>query len=226
MKPERLDHVALWLSDREDAVRRVMSFIEVQILDETGDFTLLGADREVGKLTLFDAPGPREQSQMMHVAFRAPEGENAEEIQIGALHLLRIVTPGASTSAELDHLALRVPDPERSATRWRELGFEAADPRIAPGARVRLGDAFVDLYPGTALPTDRPLLNHLGALVESIDPYLDGSVGIDLEILDTVDAPNSRSVFVQAPDGVRLEYIEHKPSFTEQQAQPISSRTR
>jgi hypothetical protein len=28
-----------------------------------------------------------------------------------------------------------------------------------------------------------------------------------------VDADNSRALFVTGPDGVHLEYIEHKPSF-------------
>jgi hypothetical protein len=35
-----------------------------------------------------------------------------------------------------------------------------------------------------------------------------------LEIADVVDAPNTKAVFVQGPEGVKIEYVEHKPTFS------------
>jgi hypothetical protein len=35
-----------------------------------------------------------------------------------------------------------------------------------------------------------------------------------LEILEFVDAPNTRALFVRGPGGVKIEYVEHKPSFS------------
>ena len=35
-----------------------------------------------------------------------------------------------------------------------------------------------------------------------------------LVIVDRFDAPNTFAVFVWGPDRVKLEYVEHKPSFS------------
>jgi catechol 2,3-dioxygenase-like lactoylglutathione lyase family enzyme len=219
MTPTRIDHVALWIPDRRTVAARVMRFFDVQTLEEADEFTLLGSDMELGKLTLFDAPGPREESQLMHVAFRTPTSEETRDIVVGdPLHLLKMRTSDDSAPTDLDHVALRVSSDETSAGNWERFGFERVEPRIEPSARLRLGESYVELYPGTPLPTEVPLLNHIGLQVESIDPYLDGSAGIELEILETVDAANSRSVFVQGPDEVRLELVELKPSALRQPA--------
>jgi hypothetical protein len=37
---------------------------------------------------------------------------------------------------------------------------------------------------------------------------------LGVEIDDLVDAPNTLALFVWGPDRVKLEYIEHKPSFS------------
>jgi catechol 2,3-dioxygenase-like lactoylglutathione lyase family enzyme len=215
MTPTRIDHVALWVADREADTRRILDLFDVDILEQADDFTLIGSDPELGKLTLFDAEGPRAQSQLMGIAFREPGREDARDVDVGdGLHLYRLGMPHA-WAVDLDHVSLRVADAEASAQRWVELGFERVEPRVEPSARVKLGDSYIELTPGTPLPTERPLLNHIGLTVESIDPYLDGDVDVELEILDVVDAENSRAVFVQGPDDVCVELIEHKPSFVE-----------
>jgi catechol 2,3-dioxygenase-like lactoylglutathione lyase family enzyme len=225
MKPERIDHVALWIPDRRAVTARVLRFFDLRVLEDENDFTLLGSDMQLGKLTLFDAPGPRDESQLMHVAFRTPHGDEVKDVEVGdALHLLRMPRPEESSATDLDHVALRVPDDQTSAAQWAALGFEQVEPRIEPSARLRLGDTHLELHPGTALPTDRPLLNHIGLLVESIDAYVDGTAGIDLEILETVEAEHSRSVFVQGPNDVRLEFIEPVASVEEQRVVPHSAR--
>jgi catechol 2,3-dioxygenase-like lactoylglutathione lyase family enzyme len=215
MTPTRIDHVALWVADREADTRRILDLFDVDILEQADDFTLIGSDPELGKLTLFDAEGPRAQSQLMGIAFREPGREDARDVDVGdGLHLYRLGMPHA-WAVDLDHVSLRVADADASAQRWVELGFERVEPRVEPSARVKLGDSYIELTPGTPLPTERPLLNHIGLTVESIDPYLDGDVDVELEILDVVDAENSRAVFVQGPDDVCVELIEHKPSFVE-----------
>ena len=227
MTPQRIDHVALWIPNRAAVTARVLRFFDVRVLEEEDDFTLLGSDLELGKLTLFDAPGPRDESQLMHVAFRTSHGDEVKDVEVGdALHLLRMPQPEESSPTDLDHIALRVPDDETSAVQWMAFGFEHVEPRIVPSARLRLGDTYLELHPGTALPTERPLLNHIGLRVESIDPYLDGSAEIELEILETVEGDNSRSLFVQGPNDVRLELIELEESLDDQGVIQLSSRRR
>ena len=35
-----------------------------------------------------------------------------------------------------------------------------------------------------------------------------------LEVADYVDAANTVAVFLWGPDGIKLEYVEHKPGFS------------
>src|SRR5262249_29260239 len=114
---------------------------------------------------------------------------------------------------DLDHIALTVPDPEASAQAWHLLGFHPARPRDGI-ARVGVAGAYLELVPGPRAEPERPLLNHLAVLVESADDLPDQAAEAGAEVVDVVDAPNTYAVFVNGPDGVKLEYVEHKPSFS------------
>ena len=61
---------------------------------------------------------------------------------------------------------------------------------------------------------ERPLLNHIGVLVDSVDEHQAEAEELGVEIDDLVDAPNTLALFVWGPDRVKLEYVEHKPSFS------------
>ena len=106
---------------------------------------------------------------------------------------------------DLDHVTLLSPDPEATARGWLKYGFTPAGP-----ARVEVGGAFLDLVEGDAGDPERPLLNHLGVLVDEAAPAQE----LGVEVADVVDAPNTFAVFVWGPDRVKLEYVEHKASFS------------
>ena len=59
----------------------------------------------------------------------------------------------------------------------------------------------------------RRLLNHLAVLVDSAEDHRTEAEERDIEVQDFVDAPNTLAVFVWLPERVRLEYVEHKPTF-------------
>ena len=42
----------------------------MHVIDRQDSFTLVGSDARHGKLTLFDADGPRERGALKHVALR------------------------------------------------------------------------------------------------------------------------------------------------------------
>jgi hypothetical protein len=50
--------------------------------------------------------------------------------------------------------------------------------------------------------------------VESADEHIKEAERRGLEIADVVDAANTYAVFVWGPDRIKLEYVEHKPSFS------------
>jgi hypothetical protein len=89
-----------------------------------------------------------------------------------------------------------------------ELGF-AVD-----GRRLLAGGTEVRLERGRGGEPERPLLNHLGLRVESAADHIKEAEERGLEIADVKDAENTYAVFVWGPDRVKLEYVEHKASFS------------
>ena len=51
-------------------------------------------------------------------------------------------------------------------------------------------------------------------LVDSVEEHRAHAEELGVEVADFVDAPNTVALFVWGPDRVKLEYIEHKPSFS------------
>ena len=62
MKVQKLDHVALYMNDRDTAAAFLTSYLGFHIVDRTDRHTLVGAGGRIGKLTLFDAPAGAEPS--------------------------------------------------------------------------------------------------------------------------------------------------------------------
>src|ERR671933_840488 len=56
MKVQKLDHIALYMSDRDAAADFLTSHLGFHVVDRTERYTLVGAGGRIGKLTLFDAP--------------------------------------------------------------------------------------------------------------------------------------------------------------------------
>jgi len=61
---------------------------------------------------------------------------------------------------------------------------------------------------------ERPLLNHLALLVDSAEQVRDEAEQRGIEVEKVVDAPNTIAVFLRGPDGILIEYVEHKPDFS------------
>ena len=209
MKIETLDHIALWVDERDALADFLVEEFAFHVIDRTDAFTLLGGDARRGKLTLFAAEGPRDLGALKEIAIRVPsEVAGSDELLAGpgGVPLRRIESE--EPVADLHHVAFGVPDPDASFAQLAELGFVVED------GRLRAGDAYVVLDQGEALATDRPLLNHLGLRVESAEDHLEEAKRRGLEIADVVDAANTYAVFVWGPDGIKLEYVEHKPTFS------------
>ena len=50
--------------------------------------------------------------------------------------------------------------------------------------------------------------------MESADETLDCVRDRGFDVADVVDAANTKAVFVWGPEGVKVEYVEHKPTFS------------
>jgi catechol 2,3-dioxygenase-like lactoylglutathione lyase family enzyme len=229
MKPKTLDHVAFWVADRGPIADFATSHLGMHVVDETDRFTLVGSDARRGKLTLFDADGPRQRGAFEHVALRVNRLDRALEalpsdVELEQRHRsayfdlpegLRIGLVEADTAVDydLDHVALRSADPQATADAYRELGFAPADPGPSGAPRVEVGGAFVEFHQGEPSDGDQPLLNHVAVLVDSADEHIQEAKQLGVEIADVVDAENTYAVFLWGPERVKIEYVEHKPTF-------------
>ena len=125
---------------------------------------------------------------------------------------VRLVEGPTDSEYDLDHVALYSADPAATADAYERFGFDAAPPSPEGHPRVEVGGAYVEFHPGDPGDPERPLLNHLAVLVDSVDEHI--AEAEDMGVVDTVvDAANTRAVFVWGPERVRIEYVEHKPEF-------------
>jgi catechol 2,3-dioxygenase-like lactoylglutathione lyase family enzyme len=213
MEPKTLDHVAFWLADREPIAEFVTTKLGLHVIDRQDNFTLVGADARRGKLTLFDAEGPREAGAFKHVALRVsklPEGETEFELGEG-VNLVLVETP-TDSEYDLDHVALYSADPAQTAEAYERYGFDSAARSADGHPRVEVGGAYVEFHPGAPGDPEKPLLNHLAVLVDSVEEHI--AEAEEMGVVDNVvDAANTRAVFVWGPERVRIEYVEHKPEF-------------
>jgi catechol 2,3-dioxygenase-like lactoylglutathione lyase family enzyme len=227
ISPHSLDHVALWVANRDELAAFACDHLGMHVIEKTGDFTLVGADARRGKLTLFDAEGPREPGPLERVVLRVTDLDAAlaalpDDVDVerddgiakfdapGGLGVGLVAADGAPVPEyDLDHVVLRVPDPGTTASELEQLGFTRND-----DGRLTIADKDLRLERGDGDGDERPLLNHLAMLVDSAGEVQDEAERRGLEIDKFVDAPNTLAVFVWGPDRIKLEYVEHKPGFS------------
>jgi catechol 2,3-dioxygenase-like lactoylglutathione lyase family enzyme len=220
--PTSLDHVALWVDERQPLADFLCEHLGMHVIEETDTFTLVGIDAKLGKLTLFDEDGPRQRGALERVVLRVgdldsvleslpfdtarrDDGVAAFEAPAG---LPLGLVEAAGRDFDLDHVVLSLEDPESAVSAFEELGFE----RRGSGC-VAVDDRYVRVVRGSAADGGRPLLNHLALLVDDAHGVQDEAEGAGFEIDDVKDAANTFAVFLRGPEGVRVEYVEHKPGF-------------
>jgi catechol 2,3-dioxygenase-like lactoylglutathione lyase family enzyme len=221
-EPTSLDHVALWVDDRGPLATFLCDHLGMHVIEETDTFTLVGIDAKLGKLTLFDADGPRQRGALERVVLRVEDLESvlaslpfataAQSDGVAAFEAPAGVPLGLVEARgeqfDLDHVVLGLSDPESATKELVAMGFE----RRADGS-LAVGDRYVRVARGSSADGDRPLLNHLALLVDDAHGIKDEAEGAGLEIDDVKDAKNTFAVFLRGPEGVRIEYVEHKPGF-------------
>jgi catechol 2,3-dioxygenase-like lactoylglutathione lyase family enzyme len=226
MQANALDHVALWVAGRDTLADFLTGHLGMHVIERTDKFTLVGSDARKGKLTLFDAEGPREPGVLERVILRVDDLDDAlarlpHDLQVdrpsdrlatfeGPEGLGLGLTTGTSHGPEydIDHVVLRVPDPDRALDELSKLGFERHNGTLA------VADKGLRLAAGGSVEGDRPLLNHIALLVDSADELHEEAKRRGLDVADYVDAANTLAVFVWGPDRIKLEYVEHKPGFS------------
>lgn len=229
MKVRKLDHVALYMGDRDRAAEFLTSYLGFHVVDRTDRYTLVGAGGRLGKLTLFDALVDEElttgEIERINLRVADPESaaarlpETAEvEARDGAFHfkgpeglpLALVAGEDDFTDYDLAGLDLRSEAPEAAAREFAEMGF-------APGGdatTVKAGEYRMGLVDSAPYKAGQSMLFHIGCLVNSAEEHREEARERGFEIQDFVEGPNTLAVFVRGPEGVSVEYVEHKPGFS------------
>jgi catechol 2,3-dioxygenase-like lactoylglutathione lyase family enzyme len=222
IEPTSLDHVALWVDRRQELADFLCDHLGMHVIERTDTFTLVGVDARLGKLTLFDAAGPRERGSLVQVGLRVGsvgaavaglpqtagvrrgEGWATLEAPNG---LAIVLVERGGIDFDLDHVVLRLPDREAAIAGFEEMGFERRNGALA------VADRELRVVEGETPGGERPLLNHIALLVDSAGDVQREAERRGVEVDDVKDAPNTFAVFLRGPAGVRIEYVEHKPGF-------------
>ena len=226
VKVQKLDHVALYMRDRDAAADFLTSRLGFHVVDHTDRYTLVGAGGRLGKLTLFDAPDGTEPTpgviERILIRVSDPDSavarlEDAEPSEYGygfagpeGLPLGLVRGEGDLTDYDLEGLVLRSGDPEGAVRGFAEMGF-------GPGedvTTVKAGEYRLRLVPSKSGGAPGGMLYHIGCLVDSAEDHRRQAKEQGLEIQDFVEGPNTLAVFVRGPEGVSVEYVEHKPTFS------------
>ena len=222
IRPSSLDHVALWVDRREELAGFLCDHLGMHVIEETDAFTLVGVDAKLGKVTLFDAKGPRERGSLERIGLRVgnlsaavsglPQSagvrqENGCAVLEAPNGVPIVLVERGGTDFDLDHVVLRLPDREGALDKLEEMGFDRRD-----GA-LRVADRELRIVQGETADAVRPLLNHIALLVDSAGDVQREAERRGVEVDDVKDAPNTFAVFLRGPAGVRIEYVEHKPGF-------------
>lgn len=229
MKVRMLDHIALYMADRDAAAGFLTTHLGFHVVDRTDRYTLVGAGGRIGKLTLFDAPEGSAPSpgviERIDLRVADPRSAAARLPQDAGVDphdgAYRFTGPeglpfalgsgkGEFTDYDLDALVLGSGDPEGSARSFVEMGFEPGENE----ATVRAGEYRLRLVSSTPDGDAQPMLFHLGCLVDSAEDHRAEAEQRGLEIQDWVEGPNTLAVFVRGPEDVSVEYVEHKPTFS------------
>lgn len=227
MRVKMLDHIAIYMNDRDEAADWLTTHLGFHVVDHTERYTLVGAGGRLGKLTLFDAPQGTAPSagEISRITIRVADTEaaaaglpteaGAEPLDGGysftgpeGLPLALVAGEGEFTDYDLEGFTLRSGSPEESARIFVEMGFAPTDDATA----VRAGEYLVRLTDGAS--DAGGMLFHIGCLVDSAEDHRREAEERGLEVTNFVEGPNTLAAFVRGPEGVSVEYVEHKPTFS------------
>jgi len=165
--PTSLDHVALWVDERDALAAFVCDHLGMHVIEETDTFTLVGIDAKLGKLTLFDAEGPRQRGALQRVVLRVSDLRAVVEslpfdVAVRDDGLAAFEAPAElplglveadGRDFDLDHVVLGFDDPDAALEGLEGMGFERR-----PDGSVGVADRFVRVVRGGEFAVGDPIM--------------------------------------------------------------------
>ena len=216
-----VDHVAVRVVDPDALAIFLCEHCGMQRTESAEGFAVIAAPGGGTKLFLFEAAEPPAPGVLERIVLRAsdleralwllPEGlhvehpepelavfQGPEELGLGFTSVL-----GGGFDSDIDHIVLRVMDPDETAIALAALGF------VPRGNAVHVGDKHVRLRSGIRSAGEDEPLSHIGVLVESVEAVRAQVLRAGLEIDQFTLPPNKLGVYVPGPERIRIEYADH-----------------
>ena len=215
-----IDHVALRVVDREGLAAFLCEHCGMQRAESGEGFSMLAPTGGRTSLFLFEAEEAPNRGLLERVVLRVSDLERASallpdrvEVQRPEPDLVTFEGPaglalgltsvlGGGVDYDVDHLLLRVMDPDETTIALAELGF------VPRGGALHVADKQLRLQPGMRSAGENELLSHIGVLVESVEAVRGQALRGGLEFDKLTLAPNELGVYVRGPERIRVEYAE------------------
>lgn len=218
-----LDHVALAVADPGAMEVFLCDYAGMQELGRSAGGVLVGADADGVKLSLIAAEGPREPAALARLVLRVADLQAAaaslpaeSEVQEAGPDLITFEGPeglglgftqvaGGGIDYDVDHLVLRVADPEETRIALAEVGFvpRGGDTLLIADKRITLQE----------LPawSERPLLHHIAMRVESTSAVAEHARGRGLQVTRESATKDTVTIILPGLEQIRLDFIAQTP---------------
>jgi len=217
-----LDHIALSVADPEAMAAFLCDHVGMDTLARDAEGAVVGAGAGAGAgaatIALIGAEGPRESGPLARLVLRvadveravaslpagtAVEGDRIEDAMFEGPEGLRLgftLVAGGGIDYDLDHVVLGCSDPEQTWVALVQAGFATR------GGALHVADKYIALRQSSE-QTHRPLLDHIGVRVESIEMVVAKMRALGLEVDEHV-ADDTCAVVLPGPDPIALHVVQ------------------
>ena len=215
-----IDHLALRVADPDEMVRFVGEHCGMEATEADDGYAVVAAPGARTRLFISEADQPPDPGVLQRVVLRVHDLERAlallpdrapvqqvepelavfegpEGLELGFTSVF-----GGGVEYDVDHLVLRVMDPDETTIALAELGF------VPRGGALHVGATNIRLTSGIRSAGENERLNHIGVLVESVEALRGQALRAGLDFDEFTLAPNALGLYVRGPERIRVEYAE------------------
>ena len=214
-----IDHVALRVDDPDAVAAFLSEHCGMERGESPEGFSSMAPPGGGASLFLFRAEDPAAAGVLERVVLRVsdldralsllPDGVAVEQAEPEIATFegpeglgLGFTQVFGGADYDLDHLVLRVMDPDETTIALAELGF------VPRGGALHVADKQVRVRPGMRSAGENERLSHIGVLVESVEPVKGQALRGGLEFDELTLGPNRLGIYVRGPERIRVEYSE------------------
>lgn len=216
-----LDSVGFAVSDLEAMATFLCGHLGMHELDRAPGRLLVGAGDGAATLTIVSAEGPREPGALRRLVLRVADVERAvaalpaetavegDRLELATFHgpeglgLGFTLVAGGGIDYDVDHVRLRVSDPEQTRVALAGAGF------VPRAEALHVADKYIALA-GSPAPTERPLLDHVAVRVASLEAVAEQARERGLAGDERV-AGGAFGIVLPGDEQIRIHFVERTP---------------